>query len=122
MSRPKRSSNSSYSTYHRLETLNPSTSGVERIQLSHAERAQAEAVVEAAVHSDMLGTDHSAEGPSVSVMSEPNPVEKRGASWNGNGILKTVDVEQTGISLPERAALPREHMEFASAMDSSQRA
>lgn len=95
---------------------------MERIKLSHAERAQAEAVVEAAVHRDIPGADHSVEGPSISAMSEPNPVEESGTSWNGDGILKTVDVEQTGISLPERAALPREHMEFASPMDSSHRA
>ena len=92
------------------------------MELSDAERAQAEAVVEAAVHKDIPGADQSVEGPSALVMSKPDPVEESGTSWNGDGILKTVDVEQTGISRPERAAFPWEHMEFPSPMDSSHRA
>ena len=82
---------------------------MERINLSHAERAQAQAVLEAAVRRGIPGADDSA-GPSVSIMSASGSVEESGTSWNGDGILKTIDLEQTGISFPESAVLPREHI------------
>ena len=83
---------------------------MERVQLSHTERERADAVIEAAVHKETPGVDHSVNWPSVSVMRGPDPVGESGTLWNGDGILETVDVERTGISLLERVALPREHV------------
>ena len=91
---------------------------MERVKLSHAEQAEAEAAVEAVMHKEDLGAGHVAEGHSVYVQGGPDHVEESGDSWVGDGILKTVDLEQTAVSVPERAMLPSERVGVALPMNS----
>ena len=92
---------------------------MERVKLSHTGTAQAEAAVEAAVGKEDSRAGHAAEGLSISVLGGANGLEERGRVWDGEGILKTVDVEQTGVSVPDCAALPTEHRGVALPMDQS---
>lgn len=52
------------------------------------------------------GASNIARGLSFPIRGGPHPVEENGRSWGG-GILKTVDVEQNRISVPEPARLSR---------------
>ena len=92
---------------------------MERAKLSHTGKAQAEAAVEAAVRKDDSRAGHAAEGLSISVLGGANGLEERGRFWDGEGILKTVDVEQSGVSVPECEALPTEHGGVALPMEQS---
>lgn len=80
------------------------------MKLSRADKEEAEAVVEATNSSkEERATKRGPEGLSVSVLGGAGKMEKSD-SFQGGGILKTVDVEQHGdsVSVPERAVLPDE--------------
>jgi len=111
LSRPKNKSASSTSTYYRLDTLNSANaSGVERAKLNQADKAQAERTVNPASQRNKSEISRGPEGLSVSVMGGADRNEENAASWEGDGILKTVDVEQHRVSVPEQAVLPITHM------------
>ncbi len=78
-----------------------------------------EAAVEVSARKEDSRAGHAAEGFSISVLGGANGLEERGRVWDGEGILKTVDVEQTGVSVPESAALPTEHIGVALPMEQS---
>lgn len=112
MLRPTSESSSNISSYHRLKALKTVASGAERTNLSHEE----EAPNEAAAHKELPGGSHVTGGLSFSVQGGSDPVEEKGTCWNGGGILKTVNVEQSGVSVPERASLPVAHIGAARPM------
>lgn len=57
---------------------------------------------------DLKAGYHEMEPNLESVVRRASSAEEGGLPWDGEGILKTVDVELTGVSVPRRAILPRE--------------
>ena len=97
---------SNLSSYHRLKALKTSASSTRRTNLSHIE----DALNQAAAQEEVLEPTNVAGGLSSSVQGGPDAAEENGGSWDGGGILKTVDVEQTGLSVPGRASFPKAHV------------
>ena len=107
------------STYYQLKGLTSSAFGAERVKSSHTGTAQAEAAVKAAEGKKDSGAGHATEGLEISVLGGANGLEEGGGVWDGDGILKTVDVEQTGVSVLDCAALPTEQRGVAHPMAQS---
>ena len=97
---------SNLSSYHRLKALKTSASSTRRTKLSHNE----DVLNQGAAQEEVLEPSNVAGGLSSSVQGGRDVAEEKGGSWDGGGILKTVDVEQTGLSVPERASFPRAHI------------
>lgn len=86
--------------------------------MSHEDRAQAEAAVEAAIYGrDESGMRRGFETNSVSVLGGAERIEDTGTFWDGGGILKAVDVEQHGVWVPERALMPMGRKDSAISME-----
>ena len=103
--------------------LNTSNSAVQRANVSPEGEAQTGAATKAAAHDEHnTGASNIAGGLSYAVRGGSNWVEKNETSWNGAGILKTVDVSQTGISAPKSANLPRAYLGVSRPMRRSQEA
>ena len=96
-------SSSSLSSYHRLKALKTSANATGRTNLTHNEEAQ----IETTAQKETSAASHVAGGLSISIEGGPNMAEENCGSWDGDGILKTMGVEQTGVAVPERATLPR---------------
>lgn len=122
MFRSTRKLTSNISSYHRLKVLNTSTSAFQRAKVSPEGEAQTGAAMKAAAHDEHTGASNFAGGLSYTVRGGSNSVEENGVSWNGSGILKTVDVSQTGVSAPEPANLPRAYIGTSRPMRHSQEA
>ena len=104
------------STYHELDVVGKSGTGVERMRPGDAEEGKGD--IATALHLQYLGPSNPAGGPSSFVSGGAKEHDSSERLWGGDGILKTVRLERvemsapepdTSVWRPESAVLPSEH-------------
>ena len=97
---PKSSGRSS--TYYRLRNLGPSSgaSGNQDAGIDQEQGQEARRRLDTVIQHDDIGSIIDAVSHSRALHTVADHTDKPRSSWHGDGILKTVDVEQTGIKVP----------------------